>query len=264
MLHLMNSQIQALASRANHYDLLMSSHLATQDQKMDMIRSIVNHQPTLHSGGVSLMQRSAAQSTPMNSRKRYQHAALPHSKSLSSFVCRCPRPKSKIRKIMTSGFALFWTHEPIQLPGCAFYVHRKTKNTLGTTFTVPGRGINYFVQMAWTWGAGPLSYHMNCWNIVPPSSPAFLILSELQYYFLTFHPSQANDEDYITKPLALTLQCLSRLFGMNRAGASDILYDGSTLLHVSKSARLSLKVKVHLPPTRKLWRQLGAGFLCST
>jgi hypothetical protein len=233
MLQFIHNQIETLAGRVDRHDALIGSYFPTRDEKRNTLYSNLDQQHTHHSSDMALMQQNSAWPTSLKARNHYQHISETRSRSMSSFLCRCPRPKSETRKTVPRTFAWFWTRDPIHLPGCVFYMHQKMASAFGTSFTVPGRNINRFVDMAWTWGAGPLSYHLTCRNIVSESSPAFQILWKLQSYIAQ---SRLHDRTYIVKPLTLTLQSLSTLLETNRVGASDVLqYHGYTLYHVSAS-----------------------------
>jgi hypothetical protein len=216
--HLLNTQSAMLTA-------VITSSTQTLQPPKPALRSRRTNLPT-----------AQTHSNPRNGESVYQSPLL-------ALGCNCPKRPRGARNTFPRSFAFIFYRTSSHLPNCPFSLPVQQSTTMGARFVLSRRGVGYLVEAALTWGAESICPRIACRNIVPYFSPAFALAR-------AFGRLVANEDDdaYVADALVLSHKCLANLFRNGRARPSDVLSDGSTLLHVSLALSAVFDMRAGVAP----------------
>lgn len=189
-------------------------HQARLPVETALLQSLYDTQQQLHEDSIAVLHQRSPRNRKLIAQKRS-----------STKSCSCPRyPKATETRFTTYAVSAFWTRTTQHELACPYYKHSERVDIIGAKYTDCARVLGYSiaVAMSLTHGAGGLaiSPQLKFRAVVSKDSPAFQLLDRgLAYGY---------------RPDGNLLGKLCKLFQDGEASPTDVLPDGTTLLHVSE------------------------------
>lgn len=172
--------------------------------------------------------------------------------SFPFLTCKCPKlAESERRTPPQHSFSLFWSQHSKHLPSCPLYTSSQRTWKAGVRLRVCPGALGYFIEASLAWSNRSLSHCVLARNIVSPYSPAFELMSA--FVNLVWENSFVKP-DIMSHAVSIVIEALMKLLRTKQAAVSDVLPDGTTIVHVSDASSI---------PTLRTFLTLIAIFACN-